>query len=456
MTLPPQTELVIIGGGLAGSDAAWQAALEGVRVALFEMRPVRPTPAHHTDRLAELVCSNSFKSNQPGTAAWMLKEEMRRLGSLVIQAADEHAVPSGGALSVDRDAFSEAVTRALDEHALVTLVREEVTELPEGVPVIVATGPLTSDALVSKIAALTGERELYFYDAASPIIEAESINHEVVFEASRYGKGDGGYLNCPLNEAEYHSLREEILGAQLVPLKDFEPVKLFEGCLPVEELARRGELTLAYGPLKPVGLTDPRTGRRPFAVVQLRQENRAATLYSMVGFQTRLNWNEQRRVFRMIPGLENAEFVRLGVMHRNTYLHSPELLEPTMALREAVRERADRAAPVYFAGQITGVEGYGESAASGMLAGINAARALRGCSPLVLPPETMIGALAEYVAHGPAQNFQPMNSNLGLLPPFAERIRPKDRRHQMLVERGLAAMDLIVADLGRTPCRTAA
>jgi methylenetetrahydrofolate--tRNA-(uracil-5-)-methyltransferase len=449
MTLPERTELVIIGGGLAGVDAAWQAALEGVRVALFEMRPVRMTPAHHTGQLAELVCSNSFKSNQRHTAAGMLKEEMRRLGSLVIGAGDEHAVPSGGALSVDRDAFSGAITRRLEETDRVCIVREEATELPDGVPVIVATGPLTSDALAQALRRITGERELYFYDAASPIIDAETIDRSICFEASRYDKGDGGYLNCPLTEEEYTRLREELLKADLVPLKEFEPLKLFEGCLPVEELARRGEQTLAYGPLKPVGLTDPRTGRRPFAVAQLRQENRSGTLYSMVGFQTRLTWPEQRRIFRMIPGLENAEFVRLGVMHRNTYLHSPELLEPTMALRDTAREAAGRRAPLYFAGQMTGVEGYVESAATGMLAGINAARAVRGRPPLVLPPETMIGALADYIAHGPADNFQPMNSNLGLLPPLPGKVRPKERRHQLLVDRGLAVMDDIAARIGR-------
>jgi methylenetetrahydrofolate--tRNA-(uracil-5-)-methyltransferase len=456
MNWPPNTDLIVVGGGLAGTDAAWQAAREGARVALYEMRPVRMTPAHKGDQLAELVCSNSLKSNQLHSAAGMLKEEMRKLGSLVIAAADAHAVPSGGALSVDRDAFSAAITQALQESPQVQLLREEVTELPTDRPVVVATGPLTSDALAAAIEALTGARELYFYDAASPIIEADSIDRSICFEASRYGKGDGGYLNCPMSEAEYHAFRAEVLAAELVPLKEFEPIRLFEGCLPVEELARRGELTLAYGPLKPVGLTDPRTGRRPFAVVQLRQENKSGTLYSMVGFQTRLMWPEQRRIFRTIPGLENAEFVRLGVMHRNTYLHSPELLHPTMALREEVRRARGREQPVYFAGQMTGVEGYVESAATGILAGLNAARALRGDAPVILPPETMLGALAEYIAHGPTDNFQPMNSNLGLLPPLPERVRPKERRHQVMVERGLAEMDRIAAALGRPPSRAAA
>jgi methylenetetrahydrofolate--tRNA-(uracil-5-)-methyltransferase len=449
MNLPPDTELLVVGGGLAGADAAWQAALQGVRVALFEMRPVRMTPAHHTGALAELVCSNSFKSNLLNTAAGMLKEEMRKLGSLIISAGDAHAVPAGAALAVDRETFSAEVTRRLEDSGCVRLVREEITELPESLPTIVATGPLTSDALAASIRRITGERELYFYDAASPIIDAETIDRSICFEASRYGKGDGGYLNCPLAADDYRQFREALLAAELVPLKEFEPVRLFEGCLPVEELARRGELTLAYGPLKPVGLLDPRTGKRPFAVAQLRQENRAGTLYSMVGFQTRLTWPEQRRVFRIIPGLAEAEFVRLGVMHRNTYLHSPELLEPTMAVREAVRLRAGREAPLYFAGQMTGVEGYVESAATGILAGLNAARAIRGLPAVVLPPETMIGALADYIAHGPAGNFQPMNSNLGLLPPLAQPARPRERRHQMLIDRGLVMMDEITAALRR-------
>lgn len=451
MSVPAGTDLVVIGGGLAGSEAAWQAANLGVRVTLYEMRPVRPTPAHHTDKLAELVCSNSFKSNQPGTAAWMLKEEMRRLGSVIMRAADANSVPAGGALAVDRDAFSEAVTQALVESTRVQVVREELARLPPELPTVVATGPLTSDALAASLRELTGAEELYFYDAASPIIDTDSIDRSVCFEASRYGKGDGGYLNCPLSREEYLQLREALLAAELVPLKDFEPVKLFEGCLPVEELARRGELTLAYGPLKPVGLTDPRTGRRPFAVVQLRAENRAGTLFSMVGFQTRLTWGEQRRVFRLIPGLSTAEFVRLGVMHRNTYLNSPQLLDPTLALRAPVCERAGRIAPVWFAGQITGVEGYLESAATGILAGMNAALTIQSEPSLTLPPASMLGSLLEYISSGSGKNFQPMNSNLGLLPPLEEQVRPKDRRHQAMIERGLQAMaSFVEASLART------
>lgn len=453
MQLPSGTDVVVVGGGLAGTDAAWAAARAGARVVLYEMRPVRRTPAHKSGDLAELVCSNSLKSNLPHTAAGMLKAEMRLLGSLVIDAADRSAIPSGGALSVDRDQFARAITAAIEGHPRITLLREEVTALPDDVPVVVATGPLTSDALAADLQRITGAAELYFYDAASPILDAETIDRTVAFEASRYGKGQedgspGGYLNCPLDEQQYHAFRRELLAAELVSMKDFEPLKLFEGCLPIEELAQRGELTMAYGPMKPVGLTDPRTGRRPFAVVQLRQENAAATLYSMVAFQTRLNWNEQRRVFRMIPGLEAAEFVRLGVMHRNTYLHSPVLLERTLALREEVRTRAGRRAPLYFAGQMTGVEGYTESAATGILAGLNAARHLRGETAVELPLEGMIGALTGYIAHGPADNFQPMNSNLGLLPPIEPRIKNKQLRQQTLIDRGVAATAAVVRELG--------
>jgi methylenetetrahydrofolate--tRNA-(uracil-5-)-methyltransferase len=454
MTLPEGTEVAVIGGGLAGTDAAWSAAREGARVALFEMRPVRPTPAHKTGDLAELVCSNSLKSNLPHTPAGMLKAEMRMLGSLVIAAADRSSVPSGGALSVDRELFAREITCAIQQHPGITLLREEVTEIPDDVPVVVATGPLTSDRLAAEIQRITGSEELYFYDAASPIIDADTIDRSIAFEASRWGKGQedgsaGGYLNCPLTEAEYFRFREELLKGELVPLKDFEPVKLFEGCLPIEELARRGELTMAYGPMKPVGLTDPRTGQRPFAVVQLRQENRSATLYSMVAFQTRLKWGDQQRIFRMIPGLQEAEFVRLGVMHRNTYLHSPELLDRTMALREAVRARAGRRAALFFAGQMTGVEGYTESAAVGILAGLNAARAARGLPLLEVPPESMTGSLTEYIANGPADNFQPMNSNLGLLPPLEPHIRNKQQRQQALIARGVGAMDAFARCIGR-------
>lgn len=438
-------DVAVIGGGLAGVDAAWSAAQAGARVVLFEMRPVRRTPAHHTGNLAELVCSNSLKSNLPHTAAGMLKGEMRELGSLILSAAEQAALPAGGALAVDRDLFAQHVTRAIESHPRIELRREEVTILPDDLPLVVATGPLTSEALAEQIAAITGEQGLYFYDAASPIVEADSIDRDIAFEASRYGKGQeeggaGGYLNCPLNAEEYHAFRNELLKAELTPLKDFEPVKLFEGCLPIEELARRGEKTMAFGPMKPVGLTDPRTGRWPYAVVQLRQENVSATLYSMVAFQTRMKWGEQERIFRMIPGLQQAVFARLGVMHRNTYLNSPALLDATMALRRQKLSGAGRSRPLFFAGQITGVEGYTESAATGLLAGLNAARAAEGRSLAVLPVETMLGALAGYISAGPPDNFQPMNSNLGLLPPVEPPIRNKSERQAELVRRGAEAM----------------
>jgi methylenetetrahydrofolate--tRNA-(uracil-5-)-methyltransferase len=448
----PDVDLIVIGGGLAGTDAAWAAARHGLRVALYEMRPRVMTPAHKTDRLAELVCSNSLKSNLLTTAAGLLKQEMRLLGSLVISAGDRSAVPSGGALSVDRERFAQIITDAITGHPSIELIREEMPSLPRDIPAIVATGPLTSEALAAEIQQIAGREQLYFYDAASPIIDADTIDRSICFEASRYGKGQeeggaGGYLNCPLSEEEYHAFRAELLKAEMVPLKEFEPVKLFEGCLPIEEMAARGEMTMAFGPMKPVGLIDPRTGRRPFAVVQLRQENEGATLYSMVAFQTRLTWPEQRRIFRMIPGLQNAEFVRLGVMHRNTYLCSPELLEPTMCLREAVAERGDRPAPLFFAGQMTGVEGYTESAATGIIAGINAARLRRGLPPFLPPRVTMIGALCDYISHGPADNFQPMNSNLGLLPPLEIPIRKKEERQAALIQRALQTMERAAAEI---------
>jgi methylenetetrahydrofolate--tRNA-(uracil-5-)-methyltransferase len=454
----PDVDLIVIGGGLAGTDAAWSAARHGLRVALYEMRPRVMTPAHKTDRLAELVCSNSLKSNLLTTAAGLLKQEMRLLGSLVISAADRSAVPSGGALSVDRERFAEIITEAITGHPSIELIREEMPSLPDDIPAIVATGPLTSEALAAEIQKIAGREQLYFYDAASPIIDADSIDRSICFEASRYGKGQeqggaGGYLNCPLNEAEYHAFRAELLKAEKVPLKEFEPIKLFEGCLPIEEMAARGEMTMAFGPMKPVGLVDPRTGQRPFAVVQLRQENEGATLYSMVAFQTRLTWPEQRRIFRMIPGLQDAEFVRLGVMHRNTYLCSPELLEPTMRLREETAkgtghtQQAGYPAPLFFAGQMTGVEGYTESAATGIIAGINAARILRGLAPFVPPQVTMIGALCDYISHGPADNFQPMNSNLGLLPPLEVPIRKKEERQAALIQRALQTMERAAAEI---------
>ena len=456
MSGAPHPDVVIVGGGLAGTDAAWQAATEGARVHLYEMRPHRNTPAHKTGDLAELVCSNSLKSNQSHTAPGLLKDEMRMLGSLVIAAADASAIPSGAALGVDREQFAAHITRSLEEHPLVTILREEITAIPDIAPTVICTGPLTSEALATEIQAITGSEGLYFYDAASPIVEADTIDRDIAWEQSRYDKGNGGYLNCPLTEEQYHRFREELLAAELTPLQDFEPLKLFEGCLPIEELARRGELTMAYGPMKPVGLTDPRTDRRPFAAIQLRAENASQTRWSMVGFQTRLKWPEQKRIFRTIPGLEQAEFVRLGVMHRNTYLHSPTLLEPTVALRPELIEKAGRRHPLFFAGQMTGVEGYVESAAIGMLAGINAARAGRGEQLLELPATTMLGALAEYVSNGPVDNFQPLNSNFGILPPLEPHIRKKQLRRAAMVDRAREDMRRVVASLGRQTAAEAA
>ncbi|HEY3282180.1 MAG TPA: methylenetetrahydrofolate--tRNA-(uracil(54)-C(5))-methyltransferase (FADH(2)-oxidizing) TrmFO [Armatimonadota bacterium] len=441
------SEVVVVGGGLAGSEAAWQAAEAGADVTLYEMRPVRSTPAHQTGFLAELVCSNSFKGKSLTSAHGLLKAEMRRLGSVLLPCADETAVPAGEALAVDVPRFAELVTRKLESHPRVTVRREEVTELPRGTCVI-ATGPLTSDALSARIAELAGGDHLYFYDAIAPSVAAESIDREVAFLESRWGKGEAAYLNCPMDEAEYTAFREALLGAELVAMKDFEPMHLFEGCLPIEELARRGELTMAYGPLKPVGLTDPRTGRRPFAVVQLRQENVEGSVFSLVGFQTRLRYPEQKRVFRLIPGLEGAEIARYGQMHRNTYLDSPRLLEPTLRLKS--EHAPGRDSPLFFAGQMVGVEGYLESAAMGLLAGRNAAGVSQGQEPLTLPEETMMGGLARYVCGLSSQElypkgkFPPMNSNFGLLPPLESRTHKKDRP-ALQIERALQALDGMIA-----------
>jgi methylenetetrahydrofolate--tRNA-(uracil-5-)-methyltransferase len=437
------TELTVIGGGLAGSEAAWQAAQRGITVSLYEMRPIRQTPAHVSDRLAELVCSNSLGSDLPDRAPGLLKAEIRRLDSLIMQAADEAAVPAGGALAVDRERFAEAVTRRIESHPLIELRRKEVTRIPAA-PAIIATGPLTSAALAQEIAALSGKEYLYFYDAVSPIVEVDSINMEVAFRASRYGRGEqeeGDYINCPLDEAEYNRLVQALRTAERIELKQFEQEDehFFEMCLPVEEIARRGDQALAFGPMRPVGLTDPRTGRRPHAVLQLRQDNLAGTLYNMVGFQTNLKWGEQQRVFRLIPGLERAEFMRYGMMHRNTYLNSPMLLLPTMQFRT----RPD----LFFAGQITGVEGYVGNAATGLLAGLNAARLLRGQSPLTLPPTTMLGALCYYVTHAEPKDFQPMKANFGLMPPLERPVRNKQARYQAYAERALRDLAVIIEQL---------
>ncbi len=416
--------LMVIGGGLAGTEAAWQAAERGVHVRLYEMRPYVPTGAHTGGDLAELVCSNSLGSNLPDRAPGLLKDELRRLGSLLLRCADENAVPAGGALAVDRQGFSRCVTRTLATHPNIEIIREEVRTVPD-TPTIVASGPLTSDALSQSLMALTGQEHLYFYDAISPVVTLDSIDFSVAFRASRYGRGEqdeGDYINCPLTQEEYEVFVEALVHAERIELKDFErPLedgvragkhRFFEGCLPIEVLARRDENALAFGPMRPVGLRDPRTGRRPYAVVQLRQDNLAGTLYNLVGFQTNLKFPEQRRVFRMIPGLEHAEFARYGQMHRNTFIFSPQLLRPTLQFYH----RDD----LFFAGQITGVEGYAGNIATGLLAGWNAARLLHGQTSLTLPPETMLGALCHYITHAAPQDFQPMKANFGILPPLEE------------------------------------
>lgn len=423
-----QPTITVVGAGLAGSEAAWQIAQAGVAVKLYEMRPKTQTPAHHTDKFAELVCSNSLRANSLTNAVGVLKEEMRRMGSVIIGAADRCAVPAGGALAVDRHEFAEYVTDAVRNHPLIEVATEEITEIPEGI-VVIATGPLTSPALSEQLRNLTGEDYLYFYDAAAPILEKDSIDMEKVFVASRYDKGEAAYLNCPMSEEEFNRFYEELIAAEAVPLKEFEKEIFFEGCMPIEVMAKRGRQTMLFGPLKPVGLIDPRTGKQPYAVVQLRQDNGAATLYNIVGFQTHLKWPEQKRVFSLIPGLENCEIVRYGVMHRNTFINSPKLLKPTYQYKD--RDT------LFFAGQMTGVEGYVESAASGLLAGINAARLAKGEELLVLPPETVMGSMARYITTADSKHFQPMNANFGLVPELPTRIRNKREKNEKLAERAL-------------------
>jgi methylenetetrahydrofolate--tRNA-(uracil-5-)-methyltransferase len=405
--------VTIIGAGLAGSEAAWQAAELGCSVELWEMRPQRETPAHRTEHFAELVCSNSLGNLALETASGLLKEELRRLGSVILHCADANPVPAGGALGVAREDFPRAVTETIHAHPNIEVIRKEVTDIPQE-PTVVATGPLTSDALAKKIEDLSGET-LYFYDAASPIIHHDSLDDYIIYRASRYGKGEAAYLNCPMTEEQYYAFVEELAAAELSPIKDFEEDLYFEGCLPVETIARRGKDTLRFGPMKPVGLPDPRTGEIPYAVVQLRQDDAEGRLYNIVGFQTRLKWGEQRRVFRTIPGLQNADFARMGVMHRNTYLPSNHILDATMQIREALGE-----APLFFAGQLTGVEGYVESAAMGHIAGTNAARLARGEEPITMPRGTMMGALAHYITTKEG-TLQPINSNWGLVPTVPKR-----------------------------------
>ncbi|HKY05673.1 MAG TPA: methylenetetrahydrofolate--tRNA-(uracil(54)-C(5))-methyltransferase (FADH(2)-oxidizing) TrmFO [Blastocatellia bacterium] len=429
--------VTVIGGGLAGSEAAWQAARRGVRVRLYEMRPVRKTPAHQSDRLGEIVCSNSLKSDEPGTAPFLLKEELRRGRSLLLEVAHETSVPAGAALAVDRERFAEEVTRRIDAHPLIEVIREEALSLPETEPVIIATGPLTSPALSREIARLTGSDHLYFYDAISPVVEADSINTDVAFRAARYDKGGADYINCPMDEAEYNRFYDALVSAESVRLHDFEQTMYFEGCLPIEEIARRGRDTLRYGPMKPVGLRDPRTGNQPFAVVQLRQENLLADSYNLVGFQNHLKFGEQKRVLQMVPGLEQAEFIRFGQIHRNTFICAPLVLGETLQMRARPN--------TLFAGQISGVEGYIEAMATGFMAGVHAARLARGNRVVAPPRRTAMGSLVNYIANADAKNFQPMNITFALLVPLDEadrkRVRRKSDRHRLQVEIALKDFD---------------
>jgi methylenetetrahydrofolate--tRNA-(uracil-5-)-methyltransferase len=455
-----EKKLIVIGGGLAGSEAAWQAAQRGISVVLYEMRPVRSTPAHKTGNLAELVCSNSLGSLDPNSAPGLLKEEMRRLGSLIIRAGEAARVPAGAALAVDREIFSQQITEALQNHPKITLLHEEVKEIPADGVVVMATGPLTSDALGESLRKLTRSDYLYFFDAISPIIDAESINSEIVFRASRYDKGGDDYLNCPMNETQYNAFYDALMSGEKVEAKEFEKIPYFEGCLPIEVLAERGRQTPVFGPMKPVGLIDPKSGKEPFAVVQLRAENQFGSCYNMVGFQTKLKWPEQKRIFRMIPGLEQAEFLRLGSLHRNTFINSPRLLSETLQIRTRPG--------LFMAGQIVGVEGYVESAAMGGLAGINAARLLHGEKTVIPPKTTAHGALIQYITQSHPAFFQPMNTNFGLFPPLDEKEKEiivgrvgqkefgkgklnKQLRHQKVVERALGELSQWIAQSAILP-----
>lgn len=427
--------VIVVGAGLAGSEAAWQAANFGADVTLYEMRPARSSPAHKTEFFAELVCSNSLRGASLANAVGVLKEEMRRLGSLITEAADLTRVPAGGALAVDRKIFSRTVTEKILRHEKITVVREELKKIPrdDDAVIVVATGPLTDGEFAADIARMTGGDSFYFYDAAAPIVTKESVDTASAYLASRYDKGEAAYINCPMTKEEYEIFWCELTNAETAPVKNFEKEIFFEGCMPVEVMAKRGIDTLLFGPLKPVGLIDPKTGETPYAVVQLRQDNASGTLYNIVGFQTHLKHGEQKRVFSLIPALKNAEFVRFGVMHRNTFINSPRHLLPTLEFRGE--------ANLFFAGQMTGVEGYVESAASGLVAGINAARCAAGKTPLVFPAETCHGALTNYITTADEKNFQPMNVNFGLLPPLAKKIRGKQQKKEMLAERALASLD---------------
>ncbi len=428
-----EKKVIVIGAGLAGSEAAWQLAKRGVNVDLYEMRPKKMTPAHKTQNFAELVCSNSLRANNITNAVGLLKEEMRRLDSLIIKCADATQVPSGGALAVDRDKFSEMITETIKNHPNINVIEEEITQIPkEDIPVVVATGPLTSDALSQDIRTYTKQEGLYFYDAAAPIIEKDSIDMNKVYLKSRYDKGEAAYLNCPMTKDKFFNFYNALITAEAAPLKEFEKEIYFEGCMPFEEMAKRGEKTLLFGPMKPVGLEDPKTDKRPYAVVQLRQDNSEGTLYNIVGFQTHLKWGEQKRIINLIPGLENANIVRYGVMHRNTYLNSPQLLEKTYKLKEEKN--------IYFAGQMTGVEGYVESAASGIVAALNALYNQED-KQIIFPTETMIGAMANYIVDNTSKNFQPMNANFGIIKPLPERIKDKKEKYERYANRSLEILE---------------
>ena len=421
---------VVLGAGLAGCEAAMQLANRGIKVSLYEMKPIKKSPAHKSDNFAELVCSNSLKANRTDSAAGLLKAEMRILGSVCLTSADDCTAPAGGALAVDRDIFSYLITEKIRNHPNIEVINEVVEKIPTDCVTVIATGPLTDGKLAEEIENLSPDGSLSFFDAAAPIVTAESIDMSVAFTASRYGKGTDDYINCPFNREEYEAFHKELINAQSAPLKDFDkPFKVYEGCMPIEVLAKRGEDSIRFGPLKPVGLKDPRTGNRPWAVVQLRRENAEGTLYNLVGFQTNLKFPEQKRVFSMIPGLQNAEFMRYGVMHRNSFINSPKLLSSNLSLKTNGK--------VFFAGQLSGVEGYMESAACGIVAGINAAAEILGENPLVLPPFTMIGALLNYICDESVTDFQPMGANFGILPPLEMKIRDKKERYGALAERSL-------------------
>ena len=427
------TRVNVIGAGLAGCEAAWQLAKRGVRVNLYEMKPKAFSPAHHLETFAELVCSNSLRSDQLENAVGLLKEEMRRLDSIIMRCADATRIPAGGALAVDREKFSNMVTELIKENEYIEVINKEVEDIPEEGITIIASGPLTSDSLSRNLKRLIGEEYLHFFDAAAPIVTYESIDMTKAFKASRYNRGTDDYINCPMSKEQYESFWNELINAEMAPVKDFEDDNVFEGCMPVESMAKRGKDTLLFGPLKPVGIIDPSTGKEPYAVVQLRQDNREGTLYNIVGFQTHLKWPEQKRVFGMIPGLEKAEFVRYGVMHRNTFINSPKLLRPTYAMRSNGR--------IFFAGQITGVEGYVESASSGLVAGINAAMLYLGRKEVIFPAATAIGALSRYISDSAIKDFQPMNINFGLIESLNIKIRDKREKNRKISERALSIIN---------------